>query len=270
VKIRLRDGSLLRVDDNLPEDQIRVIVNQAESQLTADPNLSRDPAETDDWGTYIDKQVKSSVRGGAGGLASTVDFLANTIGVAPRVGYNLVTGEAPLKGFGTTDVRDAYERNVIPQPRGSDYETNARISEVVAPAVVETLATGSPKTAPLRALRDVGLGVAGGEAGEFVGDLYSPQAGDLGRLIGGAVSPLGVSRTGAKLASMGSGLGLATRLTGLPNPLNYVPKMSWPGMVGAVIGGGGASQAYDYGEDQRRAEERRRLDEQNRLMMEGP
>jgi hypothetical protein len=245
----LKDGSVLVLPADMPDEQVRVAVQNAEDQITADASMSEDPAETDDWGTYADKHVKSTARGGGGGAASTLDFLGNTVAVGPRVAYNLWNNKPAFEGFGGSGIRDAYEANVIEQPRGSDYETNAAISEVAVPALAETFLTGSPKTALLRAPRDAGLGLLGGWVGEegakrLAGEEYS----DLGRTIGSMVAPGGASRTAAR--SMSGGLGWLTRPLGKfgLDPFKLIPASTPADVAKRAIVGGSASQAHDYEE----------------------
>ena len=266
-EIVLRDGSILVLPDSMPDEQVMVSVRNAEDQLTANSDLSSDPAETDAWLPYAGKHAAATTIGSGGGIASTLDFLGNTIAVGPRMAYNWYQDQPLLTGFGGSAARDAYDQAAPAVPRGSDYETNAKISSVVAPAVAETLLTGSPKTAPLRAMRDLAGGMIGGQVGETLGDLYSEEAGDLGRMFGGAVSPLAASRGGLKALNT---LGVGVPLYGLSrlglNPLDLIPKMSGPNRAGAVTGGGGVAESMAYGQDEEKARRLRFLDEQNRLM----
>lgn len=179
-----------------------------------------DPSQHDDWGTYIDKHVKAAVRQGVGGIASTGDFIKN-FAIDPLVtDYQALTGgPVPVEEVYDQPVREAYERNVIPMPEGSAYKQTGDVAEIIGPAVVETLLTGSPKSGPVaptlkeafkqvpkqvaknvvkttaRTAKDAGAGYVGGEVGGAIGEKVGGEQGRLfGTLLGGAGAPAGTSK----------------------------------------------------------------------------
>jgi hypothetical protein len=187
-----------------------------------------DPSEHDPWGTWIDKHVRSAVGATGRGLASTADFLKNVadplINDARVMAKTFTGSEAPVPVESYTDqpVREALEKVAAPLPKGRGYEKTAEVSEMVGPAVLETLLTGSPKSGPVRATlkeaaktvpgtvvenlvktgartaRDVGGGVVGGTIGGGVGEMLGQ--GELGALLGSAALTPGLV-AGSKLAA---------------------------------------------------------------------
>jgi hypothetical protein len=248
VKVKLKDGTIaeIHIDPSWDDEAKQRAIREYKAGASADPS------DTDELGTYAGKEAKSIVRGSGAGGASLLDTLSNTLAVAPRMLYNKWNGDPLLTGFNGTTVRDAYEENVFEQPRGSDYETSAKVAETVAPAVVETLLTGSPKTAPLRAARDVATGYLGGEAGEYIGDKYSPEAGDLGRVLGSAVAPYAVTRTAVRALPVTGAVSRLANRFGLPDPTNLIP----PTNKFSAVGGVGAGVDYRGDENDMAAAER--------------
>lgn len=259
-RIILSDGSTLLVDADLPDEQVKVLARNAEEKL--------DPSNTDDWLTYIDKLGKSATRGGVGGLASTGDLAKNFLLDAPANAINYLTGDPTRHDLWDAPVRDAYERNVIPQPKGSDYETTANVSEVVVPALVETALTGSPKSSVLRTAasvggrtaRDLALGQAGGFAGEEIGKVVGGErGGEIGRVLGGALTPMGGTRTGVRVATGMGGPSLGLRTLGLQrfDPTNLIPATNPRDFLARTATGATAATSGEYGKAEAEAEARR-------------
>jgi hypothetical protein len=244
AKVRLKDGSI--VDIPIQKGWDDEAVQRAIREYKANP----DPSETDPLGTYAAKEAGSIARGGGGGFASTADFLKDTFAVGPRIAYNWWNEKPLLSGFGGSPVRDAYEATVPAQPRGSDYETTAKVAEVAAPAIAETALTGSPKSIFWRAPRDVLLGMGGGYAGEEAGKRIggSEEAGELGRILGSMVAPGTATRTAVRTIAPFGWLTRPLRKFGL-DPFALIPASTPADAAKRALVGGTASSAYDYEEN---------------------
>jgi len=265
AKVKLKDGSIVDIDIDPTWGE------EAVQRAIREYKANADRAD-DSWGEFTDKQVKSAARGGGAGLATTADMAKNFLWDAPGNAINWARG-APGRGdLFDSPVRDAYEANVIAQPPG--YENTARVAEIVVPAIAESLLTGSPKTALLRAGRDAGLGIAGGELGGTVGGAVGGEQGEaLGRLLGSAVGPGAGTRTGIKAATLKTGgpiLSRAMRNAGLGHldPYNLIPATSPLDLAGRAAVGSTGAATLDYGQDAAE-EERRRMEAERYRKMTG-
>jgi hypothetical protein len=176
-----------------------------------------DRSETDDWGPWTDKMIKSGARGTALGVGSGLDWAWN---VGPDALYRLgqETLGADPKNYaklGDTPIRDYIERNIIPQPKGSHYENVEQQAETVGPIVLSggrsilgqgsraLVKTGLVEPA-VRTARDVGIGYGGGEVGGFAGEKIDQAlggTGEKGRIIGtgiGGISAPAVVSEGSR------------------------------------------------------------------------
>jgi hypothetical protein len=175
---------------------------------------SVDPSQEDPWWKKGLKTVGSYARGTGQSIASVGDVLAN-VPEAVRNDIRYLSGSKdPLEEY-STPVSDWYSGTVPAQPKGSLYENAAFAGEVTGPAIVDaaltrgrSLAKGDikpwqfiPKVAT-RAARDVGVGTVGGEAG---GQIAATAGGekyrDVGKFVGGMVSPEAAATTVRKTAA---------------------------------------------------------------------
>jgi hypothetical protein len=244
AKVKLKDGSI--VDIPIQKGWGDEAVQRAIREYKTNP----DPSETDPLGTYTAKEAGSIARGGGGGFASTADMLKDTFAVGPRIAYNWWNEKPLLSGFGGTPVRDAYEANVPAQPRGSDYETTAKVAEVAVPAIAETALTGSPKSILWRAPRDVALGIGGGYAGEEAGRRIggSEAAGELGRIFGSMIAPGMATRSVVRAVTPFGWLTRPLRRFGL-DPFALIPPSTPADVAQRALTGSSASSAFDYEEN---------------------
>ena len=239
IQKKLSNGDIVEFDSEQDTpDAIDRYMREYETRLQSQPGvptgredtgpvtIEGDTTQYDDWGTTIDKTVKTLARSLGSGWAQTGDLLATTgrsaLDTAKAYAAPFMS-EAPeySKGGFITPVSDVYNRNVIPIPKG--YEDLHSKGEIVMPALTGNIfsslarlpATVASKGATksvlgtaakelavkpvVRTAADVGLGYAGGEVGAEVSKSLGGNE-DFGALIGSALLPGGAG-AGTKYAA---------------------------------------------------------------------
>jgi hypothetical protein len=169
-----------------------------------------DYSQTDDWETYLDKQIRAGLQGTVSGVSKGADAMWNTAVDTPYNTYKMFgtdepyspnkyapTNDQPITDYSQEKLKQASPY-LFEETPGSDYEATRENAEVLGPLA---LGAGGPaivnlaKKVPeavmkplLTTARDAGLGYIGGETGGYVGEQVG---GEKGRAIGTIFGSLG-------------------------------------------------------------------------------
>jgi hypothetical protein len=197
----LANGTVMRFDDTKTTPDVMDRVVAYENTKYANEN--------DTAGGTVDKSVRTLVRGTGEGIAQTGDLphvAGHWLGQVMKNAWEEGHGRPYERTASDWPLTEAYNKAVVPVQPG--YETMNDVTAMIAPAVIESVATlgaGAPAAVgstlmrsagqmtraggniARRAATTTGLGYVGGQTGGYVGEKIG---GDTGREVGQFVGSL--------------------------------------------------------------------------------